>query len=462
MSVRSTGKFWSRGLGFFFCLTFLGWIFPLQASPVQIFGYWPKDIAMGGAVVASEPGLGAAYHNPAAGAFSHQQIGVSFSSFTPQLFIERGLPFCGAGPELCSSLYGDSYSDVGAELPASSRGVSLGWVKPIGGAFKNRLAVSAALHIPTGDFLSAEGLDTRMPHFLLYQDLATRALAAFSAAVRPLDWLSVGAGVQVLTDIGADARLYQDPANNAFTQTDIMVEIEPKLGLLAGAMVRPVPGLTLGFGYREEMSLDFNMPADIQAGKLFAMDLFVDGSVLFSPHQFDFGAAYLWDELGLEIVFQGNYALWSRMRNPTPRMDVNIGGEVLDQVGLGEVFDLRELEERSRLGLANTWTLHTGADWKAMEWLKVRGGFQYRPSPVPDQKGSSNLLDNQVFGSSAGLAWLIDNEGPGGLASIEVELSGLFMWLPRRTVTKVPIDPVGSLSYGGYIAGGALSISHKY
>ena len=171
---------------------------------------------------------------------------------------------------------------------------------------------------------------------------------------------------------------------------------------------------------------------------------------------------YRMEDLDLEIVVQANYALWSRMRNPTPRMDVNIGGDVLDQVGLGEVFDLRELEEVSRFGLRDVWTIHSGLDWGALDSLKLRAGFQYRPSPVPEQSGSTNLLDNQVFGSSAGIAWLIDRDGHGGPASIEVELAGLFMWLPRKTVSKVDIDPVGALSYGGFIAGGALSISHKY
>ena len=90
----------------------------VHASPIQIFGFWPRDIAMGGAVVAGDPGLGAAYHNPASPGFAQgQQVGIGFSMFSPQLFIERGVPVCSLGPDYCSSIYGDLYSDVASALP---------------------------------------------------------------------------------------------------------------------------------------------------------------------------------------------------------------------------------------------------------------------------------------------------------------------------------------------------------
>jgi len=150
------------------------------------------------------------------------------------------------------------------------------------------------------------------------------------------------------------------------------------------------------------------------------------------------------------------------MRDPTPRIDMNLGGGVVEGVGLGETFDLREQEHRPRLGLQDIWTLHAGAEWGALSWLRLRGGFQYRPSPVPRQEGSTNLLDNQVYGFSAGVAWIIGDQGKNAEAVVEVELGGLFMLLPRRTLKKAEADPVGALSHGGFVAGGALSISHKY
>jgi hypothetical protein len=227
-------------------------------------------------------------------------------------------------------------------------------------------------------------------------------------------------------------------------------------------MVRPLPGLSIGAAYREELSLYFRLPADIQVGELLDLDLYVDGTVLFSPHQFDFGLRYLWLPMNLEFSAQANLALWSRMRDPTPRIDIDTGGKVVEGLGLGNAFDFREFEPRPKIGLQDTWTVHTGLDWGVLPSLSLRGGFQYKPSPVPRQEGSTNLLDNQVYGFSAGVGWFVGEVRKSGRAPVELALSALALWLPRRTLSKAPDDPVGPISHGGMVVGGALSIAHKY
>src|SRR5205807_7068346 len=43
--------------------------------------------------------------------------------------------------------------------------------------------------------------------------------------------------------------------------------------------------------------------------------------------------------------------------------------------------------------------------WNFVDDWAIRGGYFFRPSPLPKQDGFTNYLDNDVHGFSAGIAW---------------------------------------------------------
>ncbi len=436
-----------------------------SASPLSIYGFWPRDVAMAGAVAASDAGPGAAWQSPAAPAFAESQmVALGVSVFLPRLSIDRALAPCTADPATCAQLYPSGWSPVESLLPKNAVGFMLGWLKPLGGFFKRRVALSATMYLPAQNLLGAEGVDSATPHFLLYQDLTDKFTLAFSVSGRPLEWLSLGFGLQLLTDVGASITLDADVLGGGFARDDVNVYVEPKFGTVAGLMAKPGGGWTVAAAYHQELPLIFWIPTQIDLGGIAELDLYIEGTVLFSPHQFDFSVSKELPGWDLEVCAQASLALWSRMLDVAPRIDLDVKGELLEGTGAGDALDVRELDSRPRLGLKDTWTFHLGAEWRPTAAWRLRGGYQLRPSPMPRarEEGSTNLLDNDAHGVGLGAGVVFADPFGMHKAPLHVDVGLSMLMLSRRTIYKHEADPVGDLSHGGVVIGVLASVSHAY
>ena len=434
-----------------------------EGSPLTVYGFWPRDIAMSGAHIATNPSPGAAFLNPgSAGHSEEQRVGISFSAFTPQLFINRALPICITDSRTCSQIYPGGYSQQANLIPENTVGLSIGWIKPLGGFFKKRFALSATLYLPTKNILKAEGVDSSVPHFVMYQSLTDKVALATALSWRPMDWISVGLGIQALADLDSDIAMDLDILGNRFVKHDLTVSIKPKAALIAGLLARPRKNVSIGMTLRQKLPLVFRVPSVFTIGNTVQTDLYFEGIVLYSPSQFEVGFSYLIEQWGLELTFQANLAYWSGMRDLSPRIDINFGGDLIDGLGAGETLDLRETEKRPLLGFRDNWTLHGGFEWQVGNRIQIRGGGQYRPSPTAKMTGNKNLLDNDAWGLSAGIGIVVGDLWGIQRAPVHLDLGLTSLFLLRRTIQKGVGDLVGDLDHGGYILGGALSLSHAY
>jgi hypothetical protein len=435
----------------------------VQASPLTIYGFWPRDISMGGAATASEPSPGAAFLNPGGAGHSKEQIvGISFSAFSPHLFINRSLPICNSDQIACSELYPGGFSERESLFPDHALGLSLGWIKPLGGFFKRRFTLSTSIYLPTKNILKAEGVDSSIPHFVMYQSLTDKIVLASAVSWRPMDWVSVGLGIQALADLGSDISLDIDMLGHRFVKQDLNVSIEPKVGLVTGILIRPRKNVSIGATFRQALPLVFRIPADFSLGQILEADIYFEGIVLYSPDQLEVGAAYLIESLNLELTFQANLSYWSSMRDLSPRIDVNFGGDVIDGLGAGELLDLRETESRPLLGFRDNWTFHGGFEWQTNKRIQIRGGGQYRPSPAANMTGNQNLLDNDAWGLSAGVGIIIGDMWGIQRAPVHLDIAFTSLFLAKRSAEKEGGDPIGDLNHGGFVLGGGLSLSHRY
>ncbi len=216
--------------------------------------------------------------------------------------------------------------------------------------------LAATLYLPTDTILSAQGVDSGVPHFLRYQDLTDKIVFSFTASGRPFPWLSLGLGLQMLTDVTSKVKIGIDALGSTFTRQDINVGIVPKLGALAGMMIRPLPNLGIGLTYRQQLAINFSVPAEITLGDALDLALDVDGIVGFSPHTVELGLSYLLPRPDIEIALQASWERWSRMPESAPRIDLNIGGTLLEDLGLVEASASRNSPLASCSCLASSWT----------------------------------------------------------------------------------------------------------
>jgi long-subunit fatty acid transport protein len=84
--------------------------------------------------------------------------------------------------------------------------------------------------------------------------------------------------------------------------------------------------------------------------------------------------------------------------------------------------------------------------------LSYRAGYSYQPSPVPDQTGDSNFVDNNRHSFTAGLGFTVVNSLVGN-DLIDIDTFFQYNWLVRRQITKDLPTNVGA---PGYLAGGKI------
>lgn len=436
----------------------------VSAGVFDVYGFDARAMGLGQAVTAAVDDYSATYYNVAALAVPKQiTFGIGLHVAFPQLYVDRRLPFCGRGADVCSSRFGDLYSTVPTAKSETFAGLNLGVISPLGGWFQNRVAVGFGLHLPLHNLLRAEALDPAKPQFYMYGSLPDTFALVGGIAGEPVDWLSFGVGFQVLADMAGDVELNVDTFSGTFESTELVVDVKPKANLTAGVLVRPADGLTVGLAWRGDLDLVFSLPVVAKLGGLADVVLDIGGTVLYTPHQFAFGVSYQIKEPSLLVSADLVYSLWSFASDPSPRISVDLQGGLVEGLGVGSALDVGTNTRPIQLGLTDTWSPRLGLEWGPVHWLKLRTGYQFRPTPSPIQGGPTNYLDNHAHGVGFGASFSFFDPFEAHRTPIEIHVGNSFMVLAPRKVDKVEAnDPVGDLEHGGFVYSASLTVIHRY
>jgi long-chain fatty acid transport protein len=433
------------------CLTLVG-AGGARAGGFDIFGHTPRDIAMGGAMTAAVLGYSALYYNPAAltAERTHSLAG-GLRLSVPVLEVERADPF--ATPETV--------------LPDVHAGLSIGWVKPFGGVFEDRVAVGLSVALPAQRLVRVQGLDPAAPQFHLYQNLQDKLLIHLGVAGEPLEWLSIGVGAQILADLRGGVALDLDVLGGLFNSQRLDVTLAPTISPLVGVHVRPPLGpdggqIKAGLTWRGENALRFDLPVRVTAGDALALDIAVAQTVLWTPHQFALGVAWTLDDPALTVALDLTLALWSRAPDPSPRLSVDVGGSLLEAFGLESALDLSTRSAPIRLGFSDTLTARIGAEWHPLPWLTLRGGYFWRPTPAPAQTGATAYLDNEAHVVSLGAGFSFDNPIQDRPAAVDIDIAVQTTFLPRRVALRPGGWPGGSIAHGGSFWHFSAAVVHRF
>ena len=202
-----------------------------HGSIYDFYGFNPRAASMAGAMTAATRDYTATFYNPAAMTVGKQvRLGAGIVGVVPKLFIERSQ----ADPK------NPTY------LPDPAVGFTLGWLHPLGGIFEDKLALAVSLYLPFGKLARVQGLPRQAPQFYMYQSLHDKILFLAAAAFEPFEWLSIGAGIQILADLAGGARLSLDVIDSRFEARDFSVELQPSASPVVGLLVRPLDGLSIG------------------------------------------------------------------------------------------------------------------------------------------------------------------------------------------------------------------------
>jgi hypothetical protein len=409
---------------------------------MDVYGFNPKSLAMGGVQVAAEGDYSSTYYNPALMQQGSFGLGAAYSK--PSFFVEATSEPSGA-------------QALSAQLPPDYFGVTFGFTLPIGGKLKDKAALGVIAYLPRSHTLRARLIDEGTGYFFRYDSAPEQLQMVAAVSGRPVEWLWLGAGVQALTTYGGSASFTAvlgttsaGRVNSRTLDNEVVGAVSP----LAGLAVGPFRGVRFFAAWRGEHKASFYMPVGVDLGDFGVIEVTVAGVLHFAPNVVvaGVGARFFDDRLtvGLDVGFEQ----WSK----TPPMVADIGitlPELLTGMGFNKDVVSRPLD----MGFTDTFVPRLGLEWKQTDRFSLRGGYCYRPTMVPAQSGRSNFLDADAHLVSAGAAYGFDD--PLGWAKrLSLEGAAQLTALNRREVVKE--GPNKSLNYR---FGGAtlnLSVAVRY
>lgn len=352
---------------------------PARASDLDQFGFGARPIAMGNAFTALATDYTGAYYNPGAlGAAEGHSFGAGFSYAT------YSLDFKGANPQF------DRATSKQDALSAFTIGVS----GPLLGdrdSFLNRFVPGVALFFPANQIVGADiQTGPGRPEYFLYGSRRDKISVLPALGFRILgggpdeQTLSIGVGATILADLNGKFTFDLSSAPNSSVSTNLKLKWDaaPNFGIFYW----PLDWLSMGLAYRGELALKANLKVQIDltgsGSNDFPLDL--EAVTLFQPQQIAGGFA-IDPASWLTLSFDLTWANWSAFKDP--------------------FITIRPIVAQTDPHFKDTITPRMGVEVEPTKGLAFRAGYYYQPTPIPQQRGATNLIDLDKHVLSFGVGW---------------------------------------------------------
>jgi long-chain fatty acid transport protein len=424
-----------------------------HANPIDALGLGSRAIGMGGAATAISDDAAANYYNPAGlVAGKDLRIDVGYRYAQPILRING--------------------RDLGVD---AARGFEIGLDAP-GNIGPFRFAVGVALWLPDQRLTRTRSLSYAQPRFVYYDNRLQRLLFSANLAIQIVRGLYIGGGLTFMSRTLGDLFLkgsvaVSDPDQSSL-QTSIGVDLVAVRYPQAGIMWEATRNLSFGVTYRHSFTLsvdqafqingnvgDPGLPPVVDNGYFKAHSITAD---MFQPWQLTGGAAFRFLRRVL-VAVDLTYAAWSEFPVPAANLDLS--------VDIGPVFTPKIMIPAKRVYPETKFhdivIPRIGVEWRAFERPKInldaRFGYSYEPTPVPEQIGESNFVDNDKHTFSLGLGLEFPRLQPILQQPLMLDAHFGLTYLPERETHKMsPIDPVGDYVSDGYVVQIGLTLRTRF
>jgi long-subunit fatty acid transport protein len=352
-------------------------------------------------------------------------------------------------------------SQFPSQLPADNYLAHIGISTPFGGVLKDKLALGIAMHVPLGGPTRLDAHDYRQPQLPLYDTLGDRLALVASLAYRPWPWLSFGAGAQVLTALTGSADIALSVLDHRITKKSMEVELATKAYAILGLTLQPRDDWRVSMVYRQSSQVSYSIPLAVNMVDVGNLTFRIAGIGLWLPDTIVLGAAH---KMGAWNLTGGvAWLRFSAMPALAPDVAVVIDDAALKQGNAtpDKIINVRNMPVA--MGAKDVLEPRFGAEWQVLEFLVLRGGVQYRPTPLPRADGAANYLDAAATTFALGAGAQIGDPLSLTKQPLQVDLALATTVLSRRSVAKLdPGDPVQATSVSGAAWHLALTVHHDF
>jgi len=422
-----------------------GWPAAARAGVYDLLGLGPRAVALGGAYTALADDFTSVYYNPAGLA------GEPESSLTlGGLWAKPYFHYEPSGePARVPKLYatGAAYLGVATNLGNLTGYRQLApWTLGISLYLPVERALLAVIPNQSSD-----------PAYIFYLDQTQVLSVLIGASWKILEWLSVGVSGNFLADLRAP--------NEALVDVDIRTVIpylldrgvlvkevrpriardaEMKVSPVAGVQLHPLEWLRIGVTYRGRFYAETVGTQDILlrfpdfSGQ---SSVVIQSAVLASIHYIHY-----WNpqQVSAGVAFRPADSLWVALD--------------LTWADWSDYID--PMFYAPSVPFSDTFTPRVGLEYAFRNGPVLRAGYGYQPTPVPEQTGASNYLDNDKHVVSTGIGYTfprLPSWIPIWKKPLTLDAYFQYTQLVTRTYHKQPgFGP--SLELGGYMLDTGMSL----
>lgn len=352
---------------------------PARANIYEIFGAGARIQGMGGAGTAFTDDYNATFHNPAGLALGPEVVGLSVHGVfdrTSILLMPRPAGYDPPG-------YATRLNPRADTEGAVTGGVALGFtLKPfdddfaIGGQF--RIPVEGLANIDTAYVDEREQYFGNQLRFQLLGERLRSEVISFGLSYRWKPWLSMGLGLVVLPAVTTVNDVYTpNAADPSHVEANFRIEQGIEEAVVAGLIIDPLDWLRIAISVQDEVYLAVHARNEVLLGgnEDDPVTQNLDVAQHYSPPRLTGAIALMDDALG-KITVEATWRGWSRYLDGHATQPAHAFSDTVD--------------------------LRLGAELPMGDRNAARFGVGWVPSPVPDQTGRSNYVDNDRVVVSVG------------------------------------------------------------
>jgi long-chain fatty acid transport protein len=440
----------------------LVWIpVPLWAAMPEVSGLGIRDQSLAGMGVALQQDASASYYNPAG------LTGIKFNNDFG-FNLELGLSTFDVMATAQSSTRG-SYTP--GDLERANHiyiGMSFDLTHSLGDFLGGRrLTMGSSMLFPTDSLYWWRLQFPEEERHPFYYDDIHRMVAFVGAGLEINSWLSVGlsANIQLELETNTEGPVYLSEeelqqilsglggnASNTYVdiqRSELAENQKTKLAVapVIGVQFKPLPELNLGLTYRQELYMDDygdnNLSILIMQDTVSPLSITFDYAHHFahyySPNQWAAGLSYTLPD-GLMLSAEATWMGWSDYldwlhEEPVPHFK--------------DVIDFKIGAQKQAIQGNSLW-----GD------ITLRAGYGFWKSPVPEQTGATNFIDNDKHILGLGIECLRPNLGTWWNKPVSLQAMLQYHYLVDRTNTKAATGE--EITYGGYAYAGGVSLEFQF
>lgn len=355
-----------------------------QAGPFELYGAGSQGAAVAGAQGAIVDDPTAVFSNPARLTLvEDSQLTVGLQSLLPSLSIDRA--------EGSPTNIDGGRSNV---FPDPTFGATVGAAWRLGEPWGAPMSLGVLAFIPFPETTRLEAVDPISPHFTAHQPLTDGLHLSAALAIEPWPGWRLGLGAMASVALTGQADALLDAEQRTILRSRLEAEIQSDLAPIIALNWNPWPSWSFGLTWRGAQALNYDLPIKfilVDGGEL---NFFIGGQTLYTPHTVS--AATAWSAGPWQVALELTWSHWSAA--PSPAADVtsnlNDAGFDPDDPEVTRLLDLASITLAP--GFVDTLTPRLAVVRRLNERWSVRGGYALRPTHIPEQVGTSNMLDSTM------------------------------------------------------------------